>query len=110
MRKAVIQWFDSHVDRNLTVRRFNISANRVLPETSLLYQENMQQLDLFTDYTNVNEKEEKLKADLEREKRLQQVTLTIKKKYGKNAVLKGMDLDEGATAKQRNETIGGHKA
>ena len=54
--------------------------------------------------------EEKLKADLEREKRLQQVTLTIKKKYGKNAVLKGMDLDEGATAKQRNETIGGHKA
>ena len=76
----------------------------------MLYQENVQQLDLFTDYTNVNEKEEKLKADLEREKRLQQVTLTIKKKYGKNAVLKVMDLDEGATAKQRNETIGGHKA
>lgn len=110
MRKAVMQWFDSHVDRNLTVRRFNISANRVLPETSMLYQENMQQLDLFTDYTNVNEEEEKLKVQLEREKRLQQVTLTIKKKYGKNAVLKGMDLDEGATAKQRNETIGGHKA
>lgn len=49
-------------------------------------------------------------ADLEREKRMQKAMIDIKKKFGKNAILKGMNLEEGATAKVRNEQIGGHKA
>ena len=49
-------------------------------------------------------------ADLEREKRMQKAMIDIKKKFGKNAILKGMNLEEGATAKDRNEQIGGHKA
>lgn len=110
MREAVTQWFDRCVNKHLSIRRFNISANRVVPEASVTYQVNVQQLDLFSDYSNINEKEEQLKADLEREKRLQEATLKIKKKYGKNAILKGMNLQEGATAKERNGTIGGHKA
>ena len=67
-------------------------------------------MDIFTDYELLQKEEEKLKKDLEKEKRLQQATLQIKKKYGKNAVLKGMNFEEGATAKERNGTIGGHKA
>ena len=70
----------------------------------------IQQMDIFTDYELLQKEEEKLKKDLEKEKRLQQATLQIKKKYGKNAVLKGMNFEEGATAKERNGTIGGHKA
>ena len=64
-----------------------------------------------TDYVQLKkEEEEKLEKDLEKEKRLQEATLKLKQKYGKNAVLKGMNLVEGATGKDRNNTIGGHKA
>ena len=69
-----------------------------------------EQLDLFTDYAAVEAKREKENAELEREKRMQKAMLSIKKKFGKNAILKGMNLEEGATAKDRNEQIGGHKA
>ena len=64
------------------------------------------QLDLFTDW-QAKEKEE---AELEREKRRQQAVLTIRRKFGKNAILKGMNYQEGATTKDRNAQIGGHKA
>ena len=69
-----------------------------------------EQLDLFTDYAAKLEREAQETADLEREKKVQRTLLDIKKKYGKNAILKGMNLEEGATAKSRNEQIGGHKA
>ena len=69
-----------------------------------------EQLDLFTDYKAKEQEQVKEEAALEREKRMQQTMLTIKKKFGKNAILKGMNLQEGATAKDRNEQIGGHKA
>ena len=68
------------------------------------------QLDIFTDYKTFEEQEEKQKIDLEKERNLQRATLALKKKYGKNAVLKGMNFEEGSTAKERNGTIGGHKA
>ena len=67
-------------------------------------------MDLFTDYVQLKKEEEKLEKDLEREKRLQEATLKLKQRYGKNAVLKGINLGEGATGKERNNTIGGHKA
>jgi DNA polymerase V len=69
-------------------------------------EQNFCQLDMFTD-RSVQEEEE---SRLEREKRRQQAVLAIRKKYGKNAILKGMNLEEGATARKRNAQIGGHKA
>ena len=66
------------------------------------------QLNLFTNHQNINQKDEK--EALEKEKNLQKATLKIKQKYGKNAILKGMNLEEGATTRERNEIIGGHKA
>ena len=69
-----------------------------------------EQLDLFTDYESIKAEKEQEKKALEREKSMQKAMLEIKKKFGKNAILKGMNLEEGATAKDRNAQIGGHKA
>ena len=65
---------------------------------------------MFTDYAALQAEQEQERAALDREKKMQQAMLTIKKKFGKNAILKGMNLEEGATAKDRNKQIGGHKA
>lgn len=70
----------------------------------------MQQLDLFTDYAAEQAKQEAEASWLAKEKSIQKAMLSIKKKYGKNAILKGMNLEDGATAKDRNGRIGGHKA
>ena len=67
-------------------------------------------MDLFTDYAAQEAQRQEEEEELEREKRRQQAVLAIKGKYGKNAILKGVNFEEGATAKERNETIGGHKA
>ena len=69
-----------------------------------------EQLDLFTDYASLEKKRKAEEEELARERRMQEAMLTIKKKFGKNAVLKGMNLQEGATARDRNDRIGGHKA
>ena len=69
-----------------------------------------EQLDLFINNKDIKSKTQKEKQALEKEKRLQKATIQIKQKYGKNAILKGMNLEEGATTKERNEIIGGHKA
>lgn len=88
-----------------------MSANHVTDESCIKTKPTIQQMDLFIDYEQLKkEEEEKLEKDLEKEKRLQEATLKLKQKYGKNAVLKGMNLVEGATGKDRNNTIGGHKA
>ena len=108
---AVSELFDRIVDKNLLIRRLNITANHVLPEADAPKKnDSFEQLDLFTDYAARDAKQEQEQAELEREKKMQQAMLTIKKKFGKNAILKGMNLEEGATAKDRNEQIGGHKA
>ena len=65
---------------------------------------------MFTDYEELERKKEEENANLDREKQLQKTVLSIKKKFGKNAILKGMSLQDGATAKDRNKQIGGHKA
>lgn len=102
--------YDRIVDKDLLVRRITITANHVVDESKIVKKEEFSQLDLFTDYEQQKKEQEKEEADLEREKNMQKALLDIKKKYGKNAILKGMNLEEGATAKQRNEQIGGHKA
>ena len=107
---AVAALYDRIVDSNLLVRRLYLSANHVIPESSLPRQEASEQLDFFSDYASQEKRRAEEAAAREREKRRQQAVLTIKKKYGKNAILKGMDLEEGATARDRNGQIGGHKA
>ena len=90
---ATTELFDRIANKNLTVRRITIAANRVVKDQGIL------QVDLFTDTSK-----------LEREKSLQETMLGIKKKFGKNAVLKGTNYLEGATMRERNGQIGGHKA
>ncbi len=107
---AVTDLFERIVDKNLLIRRVNITANHVVDEATVQKTGNFEQLDLFTDYAAVQAKKEDEEAELAREKKMQQAMLEIKKKYGKNAILKGMNLEEGATTVDRNRQIGGHKA
>lgn len=107
---AVMELFDRIVDPNLLVRRLNVTANRVVEESGIREEVHYEQLDLFTDYAAQAQKREEEEEALQREKRIQHAVLDIKKKYGKNAILKGMNLQEGATALERNNQIGGHKA
>ena len=104
--EAVMALYDRIVDPALLVRRINLVANNIVPETAVAENRDFQQLDLFAE----PEQQEAENAELEREKRRQQAVLSIRKKYGKNAILKGMNFEEGATTKDRNNQIGGHKA
>lgn len=103
--RAVVGLYERIVDPALLVRKIYVVANHVLPEEKVPKAE-FEQLDLFTDA----EAERENKAALDRERRQQQAILAIRRKYGKNAIVKGMDLEEGATTIERNGQIGGHKA
>ena len=106
---ATMELFDKIVNRNLLVRRITLAVCKLQRECDT--QEKIpEQLDLFTDYESLEKKRQQEEEIFEKEKRMQQAVLDIKKKYGKNAILKGMNLEEGATAKDRNSQIGGHKA
>ncbi len=104
--------FDRIVDPELMVRRVYITACRIMDEAAAHRKEQMEveQLDLFTDYGALEERRREEEAALAQEKKLQQAMLEIKKRFGKGAVLKGMSLEEGATARERSRQIGGHKA
>lgn len=108
--QAVLDLYDRIADKNLLVRRINVTANHVVAEQSVAATPSYEQLDLFTDYDALQKKRQDEEEKLKREKQMQQAMLTIKKKYGKNAILKGMNLKEGAMAQERNKQIGGHKA
>ena len=105
-----MELYDKIVNKKLLIRRINITANRLVDESSVEREELYEQLDLFTDYEAQRKKQEEEEDALDREKRMQEAMLSIKKKFRKNAVQKGMNLQEGATARDRNEQIGGHKA
>lgn len=108
--EATSELFDRIVDRNLLIRRINVTANHVIDEAAISKEPEIEQLNLFTDYEAEEAKRKADTAELERERKMQLTMLTIKKRYGKNAILKGMNFEEGATAKDRNSQIGGHKA
>ncbi len=108
--EAVMDLFDRVADRNLLVRRVNVTANHVVAENSIEKRAAPRQLDMFTDYEAELRKAAEEDEALAREKRMQEAVIEIKKKFGKNAVLKGMNLEEGATTASRNRQIGGHKA
>ena len=107
---AVLKAYDENVDKKLLIRRLNITANRVVPEETLSQTPAPYQFSLFEDYKEIEKQKAKEDAELEKERRIQETLIGIKNKFGKNAILKGLNLQEGATAKDRNEQIGGHKA
>ncbi len=102
---AAMELYDRIVDRNLLIRRMYISASHVRQETDVLADAPVEQLDLFQDPAAAQAEE----TALQRERRMQEALLTIKRKYGKNAILKGMNYEEGATTRERNGMTGGHK-
>lgn len=103
---ATLELYDRIINENLLVRRVNVCAAKLLTEEEAKKETGYVQLDIFADYGKIEEE----KKEEAREKDMQKAVLDIKKKFGKNAILKGMNLQEGATAKDRNEQIGGHKA
>lgn len=107
---AVIALYDRIVDPNLLVRRLTIGANNVISEWSVPTEEPPEQLDLFSSSESQEKQLQQAEEERLREKRRQKAVLAIKKKFGKNAILKGMNFEEGATARDRNSQIGGHKA
>lgn len=104
--ETAMSLFDRIVDKNLLVRRMYIVANHIITEKDAEKESEYVQLDLFTD----TKKQETEENELKKEKDMQKAILRIKSKYGKNSIIKGMNLKEGATALERNRQIGGHKA
>ncbi|MBQ8842169.1 MAG: DNA methylase [Ruminiclostridium sp.] len=107
--EKVMELYDRIVDPQLTVRRMYVVANHVINENNI-EEPQAEQLDFFTDYEALERQKTEETEKLYREKNVQRALLGIKKKYGKNAVLKGMNLEEGATTIERNGQVGGHKA
>ena len=105
----MMQLFDRVVDPNLLVRKITIGANHILNEGDVP-EKVQEQPDLFADHEALAKQKAAEDAELVKERRLQDALLSIKKQFGKNAVLKAMSLQEGATAKDRNQQVGGHKA
>jgi Nucleotidyltransferase/DNA polymerase involved in DNA repair len=108
--KTVLQLYDRIVNRDLLVKRINLATNHVIDEATANKQRPPKQLDLFEDPNTEEERHRTEEAALDKERRLQEAALAIKQKFGKNALLKGLNFEEGATAKDRNQQIGGHKA
>ena len=110
--EAVTELYDRIVNPILLVRRLNITVNHVISEEQARRQQQNTpvQLDLFTDYEAEAEKQKQEKDAAAKERRLQEAALKIKKEFGKNALLRGLNYAEGATQKERNNQIGGHKA
>ncbi|MBO4876788.1 MAG: DNA methylase [Ruminococcus sp.] len=107
--QAVCELYDSIVEDGLLIRRINVAANHIIPMTELKEPENIQ-LDFFTDFEETERARQRKKAADEREHSLQSALIGIKDRYGKNAVLKGMNLLKGARTIERNGQIGGHRA
>ena len=108
--QAVGELFDRIVKPDLQIRRMYVVANRVMREEDVQTRPKREQLDFFTDYKAEEAARTKEKEARSRERRVQEALIGIKRKFGKNAIFKGMNLEEGATARQRNAQIGGHRA
>ena len=105
-----MELYDRIINRDLLVRRLNLTTGRVIRECDAEKRKAPVQYDLFTDYEAIEAERKREEAELEKERRAQEAVLKIKKQSGKNAILKGVNFEVGATARQRNEQIGGHKA
>lgn len=107
---AVLGLYDRIMNPDLLVRRVTLAANHLVDEAKAGDSGQYEQLELFTDYGALEKEKETEETKLAKERKLQEAVLSVKKKYGKNAILKGMNLQEGATTMERNRQIGGHKA
>ena len=107
--KAATSLYDRIVDKTLLARRLTLCANHLLDESSVP-EDLPEQIDLFTDYSAKEKQKKEADTAYARERKLQETMLGIKKRFGKNAILKGVNLEDGATARERNNQIGGHKA
>jgi len=107
--EAVLSVYDKVVHKDMLIRRVNIAACNLIPENEIP-DDKPEQLDMFTDYEALDREKKARKAAEEKERKLQRVTLSIQDRFGKNAMLKGMNLVEGGTTIERNGQIGGHKA
>lgn len=110
MVKAVSELFDKIANPNLLIRKINISIGNVVDDSEVEEVKIIQQFDLFNNSTDIDNNNTILKEELEKEKSIQKTILDIKKKYGKNSLLKAMNLEDGATTIDRNGQIGGHKS
>ena len=106
---TVLELYDRIVDKNLLVRRMNIVANHVISEKDVKTEE-FEQLDIFSFDKDSLEKREREETKKKKELKMQQAVLSIRNRYGKNAILKGTNFKEGATMRERNKEIGGHRA
>ena len=106
---TMMEIYNRVVDPDLLIRRINIAATNLIPERSIP-QEGPEQLSLFEDYEALEKQKAEEAAADDKERRIQEATLRIQSKYGKNALLKGINLQEGATSIARNKQIGGHKS
>ncbi len=108
--RAVTELYDRIMNKKLLVRKLYVTANHIISEHDIPKKNEYEQLDFFTDYEERERIQAAKQEELQRERKMQEAMLSIKKKFGKNAILKGMNLEEGATAKNKNSQIGGHKA
>ena len=106
---AVLSLYDRIVDSRLLVRRLNLTTNHVVSEDAIAHHQEPIQLDLFTDYEEEKRVRREEQQSLDKERRMQEAQLAIKQRFGKNAILRGVNFQEGATAIERNAQIGGHR-
>lgn len=107
--EATLKLYDEIVDKKLLIRRINISANNIIPEENM-QEKKYEQISLFIDYDKLISDRKRENIKLQKERKLQEAMLNIKTRYGKNAIIKGANLQEGATSIERNRQIGGHRA
>ncbi|MCH5229501.1 MAG: DNA methylase [Muribaculaceae bacterium] len=106
----VSELFDRIINPDLLVRRITLSVNNLIDEKKINYQKYTPQLDLFSDWEEIQKQQDKEIETNRKERNRQQALLNLRKRYGKNVVLRGLNYAEGSTQKERNKQIGGHKA
>lgn len=110
LTEAIVKLYDKIVNSTLTIRRITISVNNLIKEKDVKNNVIYEQFDIFSNSTEIDKKNKQEKFNEVKEKSIQKTIINIKNKYGKNAILKGIDFEEGATMRDRNNQIGGHKA
>ncbi len=110
MMREALKLYDKIVDSRLSIKRINISVHNLISEEYKDKEVLYEQFNLFSDEEKINKERIEEAKDEKIESELQRTMLQIKKKYGKNSILKAMNLSDGATQIERNNQIGGHKA
>ncbi|MBO7361197.1 MAG: hypothetical protein J6V48_08730, partial [Clostridia bacterium] len=106
----VLELYDRIVDKKLTVRRMYVVANHVTDESLAPKSVGQEAISIFDDPEQVERKSKTDKAAREKERKLQETEIILKRRFGKNAIIKGMNLEEGATTIDRNKQVGGHRS